>query len=55
MAPRYGDLTEDDPSDGALTKWPYADDRRFPHVAGWVKIELMKNVAEMSHPQVLAS
>jgi DinB superfamily len=41
-------LSEDDLSSGTLTRWPYTDDRPFLFVAGWVNMELMKNVAEMA-------
>ncbi len=41
-------LSEDDLSSGTLTRWPYSDDRPFSLVAGWVNMELMKNVSEMA-------
>ncbi|MGH7474936.1 MAG: hypothetical protein ACRELD_01465 [Longimicrobiales bacterium] len=30
-----------------LTRWPYRGDRPFAQLAGWVNVELVKNVAEM--------
>lgn len=42
-----GRLTDADLSSDRLTKWPYSDGQAFAFVAGWVNIELMKNVAEM--------
>lgn len=45
---RLETLTPDDLNRGDLTKWPYSDGRPFGQIAGWVNIELMKNVAEMS-------
>lgn len=30
-----------------LTRWPYRGDRPFAQLAGWVNLELMKNVGEM--------
>jgi hypothetical protein len=41
-------LTDDDLSSNELTRWPYTDGRPFAFVAGWVNVELMKNVAEMA-------
>jgi len=40
-------LTDADLADNALSRWPYTDGRPFGLIAGWVNIELMKNVAEM--------
>lgn len=31
-----------------LTRWPYTDRRPFGLVAGWVSMELTKNVSEMA-------
>ena len=41
-------LTDTDLDDNTRTRWPYTDGRSFGLVAGWVNIELMKNIAEMS-------
>jgi len=45
---RLDQLTEAELESADYTHWPYQDDRPFALVAGWVNIELMKNVAEMA-------
>lgn len=44
---RIRDLGPEDWAGVELTRWPYRGDRPFVHVAGWLNVELMKNVAEM--------
>ena len=44
---RLDALSDADLSSGALTRWPYVDGRPFADVAGWVNVELTKNIAEM--------
>lgn len=41
-------LTEADLVENTLTRWPYEDGRPFGQIAGWVNMELMKNVSEMN-------
>lgn len=41
------DLRSEQWASADLTRWPYRGDRPFAHLAGWVNMELMKNVAEM--------
>ena len=40
-------LADADLADNTLSRWPYSDGRPFGLIAGWVNVELMKNVAEM--------
>lgn len=42
-----GRLAPEQWDDGALVRWPYSDARPFALLAGWVSMELTKNVAEM--------
>jgi len=45
--------------DGDLVRWPYTDGRSFTLLAGWVSMELTKNLAEMAQArnylQILAA
>lgn len=40
------ELGPGDLSDGALTRFPYQDERPFIYVAGWASMELTKNLTE---------
>ncbi|MEM7324741.1 MAG: DinB family protein [Actinomycetota bacterium] len=41
-------LTAADLAANTRSRWPYTDGRPFGLIVGWVNVELMKNVAEMS-------